>query len=236
MRILATDTSGRFGSVAFVDGDAVVEAAYGPELRHAETLLPELEKLLGSVSVAPGALDLLAIGLGPGSFTGLRVGLATIKGLALATGVPIVGVSSLAAIAHASEGSLVAVVNDGQRGEVFASIFERTDGALRERVGPLHGSPPELGRVVRDAIGPAPIVCTGDGLELGERAFLASLGEPHTIAAAYFPRASAVARLAARALLERGPDDLRLLEPRYVRGADAKLPARRLGPVSPGSS
>jgi tRNA threonylcarbamoyladenosine biosynthesis protein TsaB len=236
VRILATDNSGRFGSVAFVDGDAAVEAVYGPELRHAETLLPEVEKLLGSVSVAPGALDLLAIGIGPGSFTGLRVGLATIKGLALATGVPIVGVSSLAAIAHDCDGSLVAVVNDGQRGEVFASIFERADGELRERVGPMHGSPSELGRVVRSAIGPASIVCTGDGLELAGRAFLASLGEPQSTFSSYFPRASAVAVLAARALRERGPDDVRALEPHYVRGADAKLPARRLGSFSPGSS
>jgi tRNA threonylcarbamoyladenosine biosynthesis protein TsaB len=227
VRILAVDTSGRFGSVAFVENGAVVEAVYGPELRHAETLLPELEKLLASVSVEPNAVELFAVGLGPGSFTGLRVGLATVKGLALANGAPIAGVSSLAAMAHDVDASLVAVVNDGQRGEVFASVFE-CDGELVERIGPLHGSPSELGRAIRAAIGPARIVCTGDGLELAERAFLESLGDPYAVVEAFFPRASAIAVLAERALRDRGPDDPRTLEPQYVRGADAKLPARPL--------
>jgi tRNA threonylcarbamoyladenosine biosynthesis protein TsaB len=232
MRILALDTSSRFGSLALAGNDLGAEALYGPELRHAETLLPELEKLLASARVELRAIELLAIGLGPGSFTGLRVGLATVKGLALATGLPVVGVSSLAAVAHDAGSARVVVVNDGQRGEVFAAAFERAQGVVRERVAALHGAPALVGRAMRDALGSDDVVCTGDGLELGGGGFVSAFGSPRSIEPRSFPPARAVAELARERYLEFGADDLRTLEPNYVRGSDAKLPA----PITRGSS
>jgi tRNA threonylcarbamoyladenosine biosynthesis protein TsaB len=141
MLVLALDTTTRAGSVALGrDGD-VVEAFVGDHLRpHAERLPLDIIRLLHRHGVTPSDVDVFAVAIGPGSFTGLRIGIAAIQGLAFASSRPVVGVSALEALAYAVLGGgpawplpRVGVWMDAQRDEVFSAVYERV-----ESDGPAH--------------------------------------------------------------------------------------------------
>src|SRR5438477_3800391 len=135
MRVLALDTTTRAGSVALIEddlGNLMVDERAGDGSRtHGERLPAELAQL-----GAPWpTIDVFAVASGPGSFTGLRIGIATMQGLALVTGRRIVGVSALEALAQLASTSLpsgarVASWIDAQRGEVFSALYEVTGAPL----------------------------------------------------------------------------------------------------------
>lgn len=129
MITLGIETSGHSGSVALVrDGAVLGETDLSREgRRHARTLIPELRHLLQDASLSPQDVDTLAVSIGPGSFTGLRVGVACAKVWAFATGASIVAVETLKAVAHqsASNTQRLHVISDAQRGELFVGSFER---------------------------------------------------------------------------------------------------------------
>lgn len=131
MKVLGIDTSSTVVSVALVDGDTVTERSV--TIEHNRTgLLTLIDALCADVGLEPQALDAVAVGAGPGSFTGLRIGMATAKGIAFAIGKPLWAVSSLAALAHVelardASGIVVAVL-DARRGEVYAGAYQRTAG------------------------------------------------------------------------------------------------------------
>src|SRR5690349_6667536 len=118
MRTLALDTSTLVGTVAVLE-DGALRAEWSASVRasHGETLLPELARTLAQAGLTLAQIDLFAVGLGPGSFTGVRIGVATAKGLALAERKPIVGITSLQVLARgmASE-PLRAVAVDAHKG------------------------------------------------------------------------------------------------------------------------
>ena len=161
--VLALDTTGALGSVAVwftgseAGADAAVVETFGPSNRHAAQLLPAIRRALDRAGVGPGDLLLLAATRGPGSFTGLRVGLATVQGLSLGSGIPAVGVSSLdaAALADHLESALpndrstprLSTV-DALRGELFAAAYERPDSPAA--AGPVRLAPREAGRWARE--------------------------------------------------------------------------------------
>src|SRR5215471_5131201 len=130
MRVLALDSTTRSGSVALVENGLVIDEREGdPSRTHGERLPAELAQL----GAAWPTVDIFAVASGPGSFTGLRIGIATMQGLALVTGARVAGVSALEALAQLAsrdvpEGSLVASWVDAQRGEVFSALY-RTTGA-----------------------------------------------------------------------------------------------------------
>ena len=102
MIVLSVDTTGRAGSAAIVDGTVVLAEVSGdPTLTHGQRLPGELMELVNRAGVGLNAVDLLAVAAGPGSFTGLRVGIAAMQGLAMALGKPIVPISTLEALARA---------------------------------------------------------------------------------------------------------------------------------------
>lgn len=114
MLILAFDTATDVATSALVyEGDVLGERA-----SRAVRILQDVDELLGEARLDRGAIEALAVGTGPGSYTGLRMGLVTARTLAFALGVPVAGVSTLAALAHATPGALPLI--DGRRGEVFA--------------------------------------------------------------------------------------------------------------------
>jgi tRNA threonylcarbamoyladenosine biosynthesis protein TsaB len=205
--------------VLLADG-SVVEARDDPPAgsrgEHAARLLPLLEQALARGGVEWGDVDRLAVGVGPGGFTGLRIGIATARALAQANGLPLVPVGSLAALAEAAEGTVAAVL-DARRGEVFAGVWE----SGRELMAPAALAPEELAR--RLAQLEAPVQAVGDGavrfrLEL-ERAGVdvaADGSSVHRISAAPLCRLGAVGEPAERD---------RLL-PDYRREPDAKPPQR----------
>jgi tRNA threonylcarbamoyladenosine biosynthesis protein TsaB len=143
MLTLAVDTSSAVGSVALVrDGNVLAEttrvsASVSPRTRtvtHSTNLVPTIEQLLSTLNPQPSALNLLAVGLGPGSFTGVRVAIATMKGYALALKKPVVGVSSMDALALAHKDRLptgcttLAAIVDAGRGETYCSTYSVLEG------------------------------------------------------------------------------------------------------------
>lgn len=150
MIILAADTSTPFLSVAlcdFTDTNSsirvIAESTTHADRKHCERLLETMDRLLGDAAMTLSDVELLAISRGPGSFTGLRVGLATWKGLALGSGIPLIGVSTLDAMTHSismDEGTLC-VLLDARMDEIFGAVYRYHNGArsqiLPEEVGPV---------------------------------------------------------------------------------------------------
>jgi tRNA threonylcarbamoyladenosine biosynthesis protein TsaB len=132
MITLALDTSTRTGDCAVLRGDDVLAEVPGEASRtHAERLPRDLMTVLDRAGLALVDVDVFAVAIGPGSFTGLRVGIATMQGLALAAGRPLVGVSVLDALAHAASGAVEATTHvaawvDAWRGEVYAALYDGT--------------------------------------------------------------------------------------------------------------
>jgi tRNA threonylcarbamoyladenosine biosynthesis protein TsaB len=148
---LALDTTTRGGSVAVTDGGRVLALLPGDESRtHGERLPGELALALERAGVARDRLDLLAVATGPGAFTGLRIGLAAIQGLAMTLGKPVAGVSALDALAEqardmaqsAGEFDYVIPWMDAQRGDVFATLIDRATGQTLE--SPVAANPSAL--------------------------------------------------------------------------------------------
>jgi tRNA threonylcarbamoyladenosine biosynthesis protein TsaB len=130
MRIVAIETSGRHGSVAALSGETgeaqlLRQIALGDEQRTAQALAPALRQLLSDVSWAPRSVEMVAVAVGPGSFTGLRIGVTTAKTFAYAVGAKVIGVNTLAVLAAqapASSAPLWTIV-DAQRQELFVAKF-----------------------------------------------------------------------------------------------------------------
>ena len=126
MVILAIDTSSKSASIALLrDDDILSEVFFNLDVNHSVVLLPALHHLLKLSRIEPDEIDLFTCTIGPGSFTGLRVGASTIKGLALATGKPIAGVSSLEALAFNIEGREIPVcpMLDARKGQVYTALY-----------------------------------------------------------------------------------------------------------------
>ena len=231
MRILALDTSSFVGTVAVLDGgDLRAEWSASVRASHGETLLPQLARALEHAGLALSDIELFAVGIGPGSFTGVRIGVATAKGLALAEQKPLVGVTSLRVIARGMLAErLRAVAVDAHKGEVYCALYELSDdGALHERLAPFHAAPGVAGRMLREAAEGAPFWLAGNGIARYGEALTGELGADARRAPGYcdVPRAACLAHEAERALRIEGPSDLARLEPLYVRPSDAKLPSR----------
>lgn len=226
MKILALDSCTLTGSAAIVvDGEVLAESTARVRSTHSEQLLPLVDEVLTRAGVALDTLDRIAVGVGPGSFTGVRLGVSTAKGLHVATGVPLVGVTSLdalAASAWAHRGRLLAAL-DGRRDEVFAALYDCDE--TRALVGALHGAPEVVGAAALQGHDDV-ITVVGD---LSSALFLRLA----SAASERFVRAPAVlatplARFIAwEVIAGRGRLDDGSLEPEYMRGSDAKLPGGR---------
>jgi len=208
----------------------------GPPGGHGARLPGALVDLLVALGKTLPDVEAYAIGLGPGSFTGLRIGLATWKGLAYANRRPIAGASSLAAMALGAagaveDGTVLVPLLDAKKGEVYAGFFRAAGGNV-EAVLPEAALPPPalLERVA--ALPPGTVArAFGEGYEAQAGALAERL--PRLVPAAATPHAFEVARLAAARLVER-PFDLQALfalEPHYVRQSEAELRfPRGIGP------
>lgn len=221
--MLALDTSTELGSVAVMsDGALRSEITARVRARHGETLLPLIEEALRLAGVDRGALALIAVGLGPGSFTGTRVGVATAKGLALALSAPLVGVISLRAMARGAAAPLVVAAADAHKGEVYAAVYGREGRGLAERVAPFH-APPEEALARLGALAPNAVAC-GSALRRYPDRFAARLGAELLPASFDAPRGALIALEGLERFERAGADDARALEPLYVRPSDAELP------------
>jgi tRNA threonylcarbamoyladenosine biosynthesis protein TsaB len=164
--VLGIDTASGRASVAVArGGEVLAEACLEGRGAHARDLLPWIEALLRDLSLAPADLGGIGVSVGPGSFTGVRVGMATAKGLGYALDVPCAGLSTLEALAQAAAGAfasgVVCPVLEAGRGEVYAALF-RVQAGGTERIGEdrswlpaeLAARLPAGGRLVGDGAGP----------------------------------------------------------------------------------
>ena len=141
MRVLAVDTSTMAGGVALVDGERVIgESLLDVRTTHSERLMLAVDRVLGDAGWAPRTLDGLAVAIGPGSFTGLRIGVAAVKGLALALKCPVAAVPTLDAMAAQLPWASrpVCAILAARRDEVYASLY-RWDGSAMRRDWGLSG-------------------------------------------------------------------------------------------------
>lgn len=228
MTLLAIDTSTSWGSLALFDGRAVLaEQTWYAQRRHDDALFPSVERLLGLAGLGLGSVDRIAVAIGPGSFTGVRIAIAAAQGIARGSGAAVVGVPTLDVIAHpwsAARIRVCAVLRAG-RGEHYAAMYRTRRGTWARRSPIFVGRVADLARSIAvdtlfagELDGPA-------AAELRER-----LG-----AHAHFPPAAAVPRRAGHlaelgwARIEAGgavaPD---ALEPLYIRPPAIRGPAGEL--------
>jgi len=214
--VLAIDTTHEFGSLALTRGDAIIEelALHAPT-GFGHVLYGSLGELLNRHGIAVDAIDCFAAASGPGSFTGVRVGLACVKGLAEAVGKPAVAVSNLQALACFGGGPLRAVLLDARRGEIYGAVYDDAAQIVM----------PEVVSKVADWLGTLP-----EGVEFVASDF-AAVGE--ALAGTRFegarvvtaPRALAgvIGRLAVARMRAGDAPDPASLDANYVRRADAEL-------------
>lgn len=130
MKVLAIDTSTLVSSVAVLDEDVVLgEMSLNQEMTHSENLVPMVDEVLKNIQVDISEIDLYAVAIGPGSFTGLRIGLATIKAFAHLFDKPLVGVSTLEGLAYSLVGEAIVVpMIDARRDRVYGAIYKAQEG------------------------------------------------------------------------------------------------------------
>ncbi len=137
MLTLAIDTSTQSGSVALLNSDSVLgECLINVGINHSETLLPAIERILSVAGTEIAEVDLFALTVGPGSFTGLRVGASTVKGLALAANKPVVGVSSIDALALNVANSTITIcpMLDARKKEVYTALYRPDRRGMPEKI------------------------------------------------------------------------------------------------------
>lgn len=218
MHALALETSGRVGSVALVrDGVVVDERTYPHGLQHATALVPLLDAICRDHAIASRDLRELYVSIGPGSFTGLRVGVTLAKTLAFATGARLVAVPSLDALAEnaPADARNLVVLLDAKRGQVFAARYVRDGDAWRVV------EPARLDRLATFlAAAPRPVTLLGEGVKYQPVADAA--GVMPADESTWIARASVVARLGAEIAARGEFTSPHALVPRYVRLVEAE--------------
>lgn len=228
MLVLGVDSATQVAAAAIVDDKQLVaELFFNTRKNHSQRLLPMIAALLAETGVELADLDGLAVSLGPGSFTGLRIGLATVKGLAQAASKPLVGIPTLDALAWNAWGvpGLICPVIQARRLEVYTALFRWQEGELC-RLTPYQAVDPDsLVSLLKSCT--TPVYFLGDGVapywevwqQLGSRAHF--LPPPNNLS-----RAAPVAILGGERLRTGRPDDLSRLKPLYLRPAPAERQAR----------
>jgi tRNA threonylcarbamoyladenosine biosynthesis protein TsaB len=225
--LLAIETATVAAGVALLRGDAVVASRALPSERPAsETLLPAVIALLSEAGVALAAIEAFAVSAGPGSFTGLRVGVATVKGLAFGGEAVVVSVPTLAALAlrAAPAPGPIAALLDARRGEVYAAVYDR-DPLSPPRVGPVVLRPDALAEVIATLAEGAACTVIGEGVLVVADVLRARFGERLRLVPppAGLPDPVAVGRLGARLLAAGAGSTADALTPVYVRRAEAEV-------------
>ena len=219
MPTFALDTATASPSLALVRGDApIAELWLSAEPGSGRRVLEAAHGMLTAAGLSVRAIDGIVVGVGPGGFTGLRIGIATALGLGQALGVPVTGASSLEALAlgvaeAAPEGAIVAPVLDARRRELFAAAYRAgPEGRLDELVSPAALAPAELARILAGLdeevwLGGEGLAAGGDALEGAAMRHLPPGATGHRIrAAALAQRVAAGAGLPARPVYARLPD------------------------------
>jgi tRNA threonylcarbamoyladenosine biosynthesis protein TsaB len=242
MKVLALDTTTRAGSVALVENDRIITQQRGdPSLTHAERLPRDILALLGAHGMGPADVDLFAVASGPGSFTGLRVGIATIQGFAFVQRRRVAAVPALEALAQLAgrdlaAGAVVGVWMDAQRRDVFSALYRLTSSPpfgpsrLVELEGPSVGDPAAtLGRWER--IIDSETVFVGNGTEQYRDVLRSRQSDARIVDAP--PLAGAIGLMAVARSGAGGTVDPADVRPLYVRRPDAEVEREKRDSLPP---
>jgi len=226
MRILALDTSGLVVSAAVVeDGGLIAETFLHYKKTHSQTLLPLIADMLGRIEMDVSDMDLLAQAVGPGSFTGLRIGVCTVKGLAMPGNIPVAPVPTLDALAYtcALYEGIVCPIMDARRDQVYTALYRTGGGDIREKLSEDAALPvtdlcdrlKEYGK---------PVLFTGDGVDVYMDAIREMMRDRAVFAppALRLQRASSTACLGAKLAAEGRLISHKDLAPHYIRKSQAE--------------
>jgi tRNA threonylcarbamoyladenosine biosynthesis protein TsaB len=222
MKILAIETSTMLGGVAIADEKGLIaETRLNVKSTHSERLMATIDEQLRQSDMVLGDIDVFAVASGPGSFTGLRIGLSTAKGLCYATGKPLVMVPTLEAFARSFPFSKhpVCVMLDARRGEVYAAVFQ-WDGGFVKLLDEVSAAPEDLFRDVA-----SPVVLAGEGALVYRERLVAVLGERAMFAPLekMVPSPADVAMLGLEKALQGEFTDASSAEPFYIRKSEAEV-------------
>jgi tRNA threonylcarbamoyladenosine biosynthesis protein TsaB len=225
MKILAVDTSSMVASVAIVDNAKLIgEYTINHKKTHSQKLMPMIEELMNSLELAPTDIDVYAASNGPGSFTGLRIGITSIKAIAFATQKKVVGVPTLDALAYNinANNSLICPIMDARNNQVYTAIYKGENNNLVKVTEYLGVTIGELVEIIKEKN--QKVIFNGDGVELHHEYLLDNLGEMCS-----FPqqnlmlqRASSVAYVAQKLILEGFSENCFDMVPFYLRKSQAE--------------
>ena len=233
MKILGIDTTGQTASAALVEGDKLIaEFTMNYKLTHSQTILPMIADILERTETDKASIDCIACACGPGSFTGIRIGVSAAKGLAFSVDKPAVGVSTLAAMARnaAFADGLIVCAMDARRSQVYNANFSAENGVLTRLTPDRAVSLDELAEEIRND--PRPITLVGDGAHLvyarfTEQGIPCRMAPPHLI----MQNATSVA-LEAEALAAQGKlASAQELEAFYLRPPQADPLKKKPAPI-----
>ncbi len=225
LTILAIDTATYVCSVAVFVGERLTgESLLHGQKNHSENLLPLIHNLFEHTLISPEQIDLIAVATGPGSFTGLRVGISTAQGLAMALAKDLIGVSSLAVLA--AQASLycgyIAPMIGARRHQVYTCLYRCSAGGVLEKI---------IGEtVIEPALWleqiPEKVLFIGDGA-YAYRDHIENTTKQHLIGSGscLVPRASSLAYIARKQYLQQGKNKIEEIAPLYIRPPDAELNA-----------
>lgn len=206
----------------FVEGRVLGALSFQSGVTHSRRLLSGIDWLLKSLKLSLDDVAAIAVGLGPGSFTGLRIGLAAAKGLCHGSTKPLIGISSLDAIAAPLRSEkLICVVMDARKQEVYSCFYRRATGGLAYRCSePLVCAPRKLAAMIDE-----PVVMAGDGVDVYGEVFVQVLAEKLEIASGRhrYPEAADIGFLAHAEHRKRNYLRYDQAAPDYVRSSDAEL-------------
>jgi len=223
--ILAIETATMCGSVALMSGDhCLAEISIDTATTHSRRLIQQVDQVMRETTMDWGHIDAVAVSLGPGSFTGLRIGLSTAKGLCLATGLPLLGVPTLDGLSRqitSPPGTMILAVLDARKKEVYGAFYQCNKAGVPERVGKyLVRKPAEMAAMIEE-----PTILVGDGSVLYSQVFAEQATAPLIFAPIqnFFPRAATIGLLGIELFASGDFVDPATVVPFYVRPSEAEL-------------
>lgn len=226
MWLLSIDTATRISGLALHQGENLVAESFLHTAKtHSERLMPMILQILQNAGISFAELDAVAVAEGPGSFTGLRIGMATAKGIAQVRSIPLLGINTLDALAQCALGfdGLVAPILDARKNEVYTALY-RSNAQSVGLTGDYRAVEPAiLARELKDM--ETRVLFLGDAVQAYRGLILDILGPqavflPDRLS---LPRASHVGALAAQRLARGEADDLYELKPFYIRKSEAEV-------------
>lgn len=224
MLILGIETATEQVGVAIGGHEGVLASAHCARgRRHAENLAPSIEFITGQAGIELSDIGLVAVDVGPGLFTGLRVGVAAAKAIAFALRVPMIGVSSLDLLSFPVRFSprLIVAAVDARRGELYYAFYRQVPGGVQRLAGPQLGSPDDLASELLAA--GTEVLLVGDGARRYREVFEGLARVEHAEVGNSFPSASSLVQLAHPRALREEFERPESIEPLYLRRPDAEI-------------